>query len=82
MMSFLIIVSFDYVQVSWSIHEGSREAGGLPYPAVPLLKSLIPLTAFLVLLQGIANLIRDIIVLRHPDRPDVAEAHPDHAQGF
>lgn len=52
---FIIFVSFDYVAVSWAIREGSREAGGLPYPFVPLLKSVIPVTAVLLLLQGIAN---------------------------
>lgn len=60
MMIFLIIVSWDYVSVSWSIREGSREAGGLPYPFVPLLKSAIPLTAGLVCVQGVANLLGDI----------------------
>jgi TRAP-type mannitol/chloroaromatic compound transport system permease small subunit len=68
MMIFLIVVSLDYVVVSWSIHEGSREAGGLPYPFVPMLKSLIPLTAGLVILQGIANLLANIGKLLDPDR--------------
>jgi TRAP-type mannitol/chloroaromatic compound transport system permease small subunit len=60
MMIFLIIVSWDYVSVSWSIHEGSREAGGLPYPFVPLLKSLIPVTAGLVCVQSVADLLAGI----------------------
>lgn len=60
MMIFLIVSSLDYVEISWSIHEGSREAGGLPYPFVPLLKSLIPVTAGLLLLQGLANLGADL----------------------
>ncbi len=60
MMIFLVVVSWDYVYTSWSIREGSREAGGLPYPFVPLLKSLIPLTAGLLMLQGIANLLSDL----------------------
>jgi TRAP-type mannitol/chloroaromatic compound transport system permease small subunit len=55
MMIFLIVTSFDYVAVSWDIGEGSREAGGLPVPFVPLLKSLMPLTAALVVLQGVAD---------------------------
>lgn len=63
MVIFLIMASWDYVVVSWTIWEGSREAGGLPPPFVPLLKSLIPLTAFLLLLQGIANLLSDIGIL-------------------
>ncbi|MGD8340382.1 MAG: TRAP transporter small permease subunit [Gammaproteobacteria bacterium] len=64
MMAFLIIASWDYVSVSWSIREGSREAGGLPFPFVPLLKTLIPLTAGLVMLQGIGNLVADVCRLR------------------
>jgi TRAP-type mannitol/chloroaromatic compound transport system permease small subunit len=60
---FLIIVSWDYVSVSWQIEEGSREAGGLPYPFVPLLKSLIPISAFLLLIQGVANLLAELGVL-------------------
>lgn len=64
MMAFLLVVSLDYVDVSWRISEGSREAGGLPYPFVPLLKTLIPVTAGLVMLEGIANLLRDVARLR------------------
>ena len=63
MMIFLIVVSLDYVTTSWSIREGSREAGGLPYPFVPLLKSIIPVTALLLALQGVARLIGSIGVL-------------------
>ena len=54
---FLIGTSADYVAVSWSIREGSREAGGLPYPFVPLLKSAIPLTFVLLIIQGMAALV-------------------------
>lgn len=55
MSVFVLVVSVDYVAVSWAIREGSREAGGLPYPFVPLLKSVIPATALLLLVQGAAN---------------------------
>ena len=55
---FLLLASWDYVLNSWQIQEGSREAGGLAYPAVPLLKSCIPLSAVLLLLQGLAMLSR------------------------
>ena len=60
---FLAWSSWDYVQAAWSIREGSREAGGLPYPAVPLMKSFIPLTAMLIGLQGIVLLLRSLLVL-------------------
>jgi TRAP-type mannitol/chloroaromatic compound transport system permease small subunit len=49
---FIFWISLEYVVNAWSIREGSREAGGLP--AVYLLKSLIPLTAALLTLQGLA----------------------------
>jgi TRAP-type mannitol/chloroaromatic compound transport system permease small subunit len=64
MMLFLIVTSIDYVAVSWDIQEGSREAGGLPYPFVPLLKSLIPVTAALVIVQGVASVLAAITHLR------------------
>jgi len=64
MTIFLLIASFDYVQVSWSIREGSREAGGLPFPFVPLLKSVIPVTAALLILQAIADLLANVAILR------------------
>lgn len=69
MVIFLIIASWDYVSVSWAIQEGSREAGGLRYPFVPVLKSLIPLTAFLLLLQGVADLLGNLGELLAPADP-------------
>jgi len=72
---FLAAMSFGYVSSSWSIHESSREAGGLPYPFVPLLKTLIPLTAALLVLQGIADLITCVLKLRGR-LPPSGEQHP------
>ena len=54
---FLLVTSWEYVYISWQIQEASREAGGLPYPLVPLLKSLIPVTAVLLVAQGVADLL-------------------------
>jgi TRAP-type mannitol/chloroaromatic compound transport system permease small subunit len=54
-------VSLPYVERSWAILEGSREAGGLPF--VYLLKTLIPLFAALIALQGVAQAIRAALVL-------------------
>lgn len=44
--------SLDYVANSWAILEKSAEAGGIP--AVFLFKSILPLSAALLLLQGLA----------------------------
>jgi TRAP-type mannitol/chloroaromatic compound transport system permease small subunit len=53
----LIVTSSDYVITSWSIGEGSRESGGLPFPFVPALKTAIPVAFGLVAVQGIAIVI-------------------------
>ncbi len=51
---FFIWVSWDYVISSWQIHEGSRQAQGLGYPATPLSKSLLLIMPALVFLQATA----------------------------
>ena len=53
----ILWVSFPYVQSSIQLLEGSRETGGLP--GVFLLKSIIPVTATLLLLQGISMAIHN-----------------------
>jgi TRAP-type mannitol/chloroaromatic compound transport system permease small subunit len=71
---FLMITSWDYVAVSWSIREGSPEAGGLPFPFVSILKSLIPLTSILLILQGIASIIDNVGILAGRRSRDVENA--------
>jgi TRAP-type mannitol/chloroaromatic compound transport system permease small subunit len=58
----LLYFSVPYVSRSWAILEGSRETSGIP--AVFLLKTLIPLLALTMALQGIAQAIRALSVLR------------------
>ena len=58
---FIFMVSFDYVMRAWRVLEASQEAGGLP--AVFLLKSLILIFSFTMLLQGIAEVIRNVTKL-------------------
>ena len=60
---FLIWSSWDYASLSWEIHETSREAGGMIFPFPSIMKSFIPATAFLLLLQGIATEARNISIL-------------------
>ncbi len=59
---FIIYISFDMMMASWNILEGSGEAGGLDY--VYLLKTLIPLTGFIILLSCISNIIDNFIRLK------------------
>ena len=56
--------SFDFVTQSWSIGESSREPGGLPYPFVPLLKSVLLLMPLTLALQGGSLLLKSVRVLR------------------
>ena len=62
--TFLAWASFDFVTQSWSIGESSRESGGLPYPFVPLLKSVLLLMPIAVSLQGLSLLVRSVKTLR------------------
>ncbi|MDF2176787.1 TRAP transporter small permease subunit [Aliiglaciecola sp. CAU 1673] len=58
---FILISSWDYVASSWRLLEGSPEAGGLPL--VYFLKSLLPLFAITLLLQGVAQAISSVLLL-------------------
>ena len=49
-------LSLPYVSASWRILEGSPEVGGIP--GVFVLKTLIPLSSALLLLQGLAAITR------------------------
>lgn len=55
--------AFPYVSDSWSVLEGSMEAGGLP--GIFLLKTIILVFPTLVGLQGLAKALRAILTLTH-----------------
>jgi TRAP-type mannitol/chloroaromatic compound transport system permease small subunit len=64
LLPFMLVLgwfSLPYVARSWAILETSRETSGIP--AVFLLKTLIPLFALLMALQGVAQAIRAALVL-------------------
>ena len=58
---FIFGASWHYVMESWAIMERSPEAGGIP--AVFLLKTLIPLMAVNLFCQGLAEVLRNALVL-------------------
>jgi TRAP-type mannitol/chloroaromatic compound transport system permease small subunit len=58
---FILISSWDYVGESWAMREASPEPGGIP--AVFLLKTLIPLAAVNLALQGAAEILRNALHL-------------------
>jgi TRAP-type mannitol/chloroaromatic compound transport system permease small subunit len=58
---FILLSSLEYVGQSWAIGETSAEPGGIP--ALYLLKTMIPAMAILLILQGVAELIRNAEIL-------------------
>jgi TRAP-type mannitol/chloroaromatic compound transport system permease small subunit len=60
----LLWLSMPFAARSWAILERSQETSGLPL--VFLLKTLIPLFALLMALQGVAQAIRAIHLLQSP----------------
>ncbi|MEE4163535.1 MAG: TRAP transporter small permease subunit [Woeseiaceae bacterium] len=55
--------SWDFVATSWRIGEASRESGGLPYPMVPLLKSVLVVMPAALALQGLSLGLRSFRAL-------------------
>ncbi len=56
--------SYDFAIVSWSLHESSREPGGLPYPLIPMLKTIVVIMPIAVALQGFSLLLRSLAAIR------------------
>ena len=58
----LFLVSIDYVRLSWSVLEGSRETSGIQ--AVFLLKSVILVFAVQLALQAVSGMIKAVLRLQ------------------
>jgi TRAP-type mannitol/chloroaromatic compound transport system permease small subunit len=61
---FFLWAAWDYVGASWALREVSRNAGGLPYPFIPILKSALIIMPLAVALQGISLMLRSTQALR------------------
>ena len=61
---FLMVKSWDFAAVSWSIKEASRESGGLPYPLIPLAKTILVAMPAAVGLQGISIILKSFRTIR------------------
>lgn len=59
--AFIAASSWNYVGESWAMRESSAEPGGIP--AVFILKTLIPAAAINLGLQGLAEVLRNTLVL-------------------
>jgi TRAP-type mannitol/chloroaromatic compound transport system permease small subunit len=62
--AFLGWAAFDFVAISWKLNEASRESGGLPYPLIPLLKTIILIMPITLSLQGLSMLFKSVKTLR------------------
>jgi TRAP-type mannitol/chloroaromatic compound transport system permease small subunit len=56
--------AIDFAAASWSLHETSREPGGLAYPLIPILKSIVIVMPVLVGLQGVSLMLKSIRQIR------------------
>ncbi|HVS65743.1 MAG TPA: TRAP transporter small permease subunit [Thermoanaerobaculia bacterium] len=71
---FALVVSWPTVRNSWRILEGSSDPGGLPrYP----IKTMILIGFALLLLQGVAELLRNVAILRGRESPHAVSSHEE-----
>lgn len=74
----MLWASWPAVRASWALREMSPDPGGLPrYP----IKTVIPIAFILLMLQGIALLIRQVAILRGITPGDEAHATEDLGHG-
>jgi len=57
----VLVTSWDYVAASWAIAETSAENNGLPF--IYLLKTLMLIMPAMLLLQGIAEVLKSALML-------------------
>jgi TRAP-type mannitol/chloroaromatic compound transport system permease small subunit len=57
----ILVASWEYVLISWTIRETSTENNGLPF--VYVLKSLMLLMPAILVLQGVSELLKSFLVL-------------------
>ena len=60
MCTFFVWTAWEYVAASWSFREVSRNAGGLPFPFIPLLKTVLIVMPIAVAAQGTSLLMRSV----------------------
>ena len=62
---FLVFGSLDYVASSWAVKEASKDAGGLVFPFISLLKTLIPVCGAMLFFQALFISHRSIREIRN-----------------
>jgi TRAP-type mannitol/chloroaromatic compound transport system permease small subunit len=64
----VIVSSWPFVYSAYQFSEGSPDPGGLPYRY--LIKATIPVGFTLLLLQGIASILRNLLAIIHNDHTE------------
>ncbi|MCZ2722695.1 TRAP transporter small permease subunit [Marinomonas sp. 15G1-11] len=64
-------LSIEYVSASWRVLETSQEPGGLPF--IYLLKTLIPLMMISLIIQGVADIGKNIAILQASDNSNTVK---------
>ncbi|SVD25704.1 uncharacterized protein METZ01_LOCUS378558 [marine metagenome] len=62
---FLVFGSLDYVASSWAVKEASKDAGGLIFPFISLLKTMIPVCGAMLFFQALFIGLRSIQEIRN-----------------
>jgi len=57
----ILVMSWDYVMASWAIHEVSTEGGGIK--GVYLLKTLMLVLPVTLIIQGVAELLKNLLFI-------------------
>ncbi|MDJ0938153.1 MAG: TRAP transporter small permease subunit [Woeseiaceae bacterium] len=65
---FIAWESVGFVETSFQLREASRESGGLPYPMLPLLKTVLVFMPIALSLQGISLALKSLRTIRSRDR--------------
>jgi len=74
----ICVMSWDYVAASWEITEASSERSGIA--GVYLLKTLLLAMPVTLLLQGIAEILKNILVLLGRQQTVIDRLHPGHSE--
>ena len=61
---FIAWESLGFVETSFTLRDASRESGGMPYPMLPLLKTVLIVMPIALSLQGISLALRSLRTIR------------------
>ncbi len=78
MCTLILYSSYDFVSYSYQIQEISNDPGGLPYRFA--FRALLPLGYFLVMIQSLAVVSRNVRLLAGDDDPSFFNKRPSHTE--